>query len=60
MATQVWTFKTQNILMTQIWMCQKKQLTNKSYYNDISAVNGGSDEQEPLVLSDEMKPETTV
>lgn len=38
----------------------KKQLTNKSYYNDISAVNGGSDEQEPLVLSDEMKPETTV
>lgn len=38
----------------------KKQLVNKGYYNDISAINGENNEHEPLVLSEEWKPETTV
>ncbi|XP_061163896.1 epidermal growth factor receptor-like isoform X2 [Saccostrea echinata] len=38
----------------------KKQLASKSYYNDISAVNGESAEHEPLVLSEDWKSETTV
>jgi hypothetical protein len=38
----------------------KKQLANKGYYNDISAMNGESTEHEPLVLNEEWKPETTV
>nr|XP_022328410.1 epidermal growth factor receptor-like isoform X3 [Crassostrea virginica] len=38
----------------------QKPIPNKGYYNDLSGVNGENDEHEPLVLSEEMKPETTV